>query len=78
MPGCRETVPGGRNGILVPPRDPVALADALQRLIEDPELRHRMGEASRALAEERFSLAAVVERHRQVYAELASHAGMPL
>ena len=47
VPGCRHFVRDGVEGFVVPPEDPGALADALQRLAEDPELRRRMGEAAR-------------------------------
>lgn len=56
MPGCRETVVHGRNGFLVAPRDPVVLAGAMQRFIEEPALIGKMGVQSRALAEERFDV----------------------
>ena len=54
--GCRETVEDGGNGFLVPPRDPVALADRLERYLRDPALVARHGSASRALAERRFDV----------------------
>jgi glycosyltransferase involved in cell wall biosynthesis len=54
--GCRETVEDGVNGFLVPPRDPVALADRLERYLRDPALAARHGSASRALAERRFDM----------------------
>lgn len=53
--GCREAVIDGETGLLVPPRDPVALADALERLIRNPDLRARMGAAGRARAETLFA-----------------------
>jgi glycosyltransferase involved in cell wall biosynthesis len=54
--GCRDTVEDGVNGFLVPPRDPVALADRLERYLRDPALAPRHGSASRALAERRFDV----------------------
>ena len=47
MPGCRDVVIDGYNGLLVPPGDPPALADALNKLISDAGLRGRMGAAGR-------------------------------
>lgn len=54
--GCRETVIDGLNGYLVPPRDPRALALAMQKFIETPELIASMGAESRTLAEARFDV----------------------
>jgi glycosyltransferase involved in cell wall biosynthesis len=45
--GCREVVQDGRNGYLVPPNDPGALAAALEKLVTDPARRRAMGEAGR-------------------------------
>jgi glycosyltransferase involved in cell wall biosynthesis len=68
-PGCRETVIDGKNGFLVPVRNPGALADAMERFILQPELIEIMGRASRRIAEERFDVREVVER---VYGVLKS------
>lgn len=46
VPGCTELIISGENGILVPPRDSDALAEALRLLLANPELRQRMGQAS--------------------------------
>ena len=55
-PGCRETVIPEQNGFLVPPRDPDALATAMERFIIEPGLAVTMGAASRRLAEEKFDV----------------------
>jgi len=55
MPGCREIVRHGDNGLLVPPRDPLALAQAIATLVEDPALRAQMGARGRQLAVNEFS-----------------------
>ena len=55
IPGCREAVEHNVTGYLVPPRDPAALAAALQNLIASPELRAKFGAAARARAVEYFS-----------------------
>jgi len=48
IPGCVDAVVDGCTGTLVPPRDAAALRDALQRYLEDPDLRRRHGRAARA------------------------------
>jgi glycosyltransferase involved in cell wall biosynthesis len=50
VPGCRDVVTSGVNGLLVPVKNPQALADALETLILDRELRLRMGAAARHIA----------------------------
>jgi glycosyltransferase involved in cell wall biosynthesis len=55
VPGCRGAVADGDNGLLVPARDAVALADALQRLVVDPSLRTRMGRRGRDRIADEFS-----------------------
>ena len=68
--GVSESVmadPERPAGILVPPRDPQAIAEAVLRLQSKPEYAAEMGRNGRALAEERFSLKICAERHLEVY-----------
>jgi len=69
-PGCRQIVQAGENGLLVPPRDATALAAAMRLLIENPDLRRRMGQAGRMRAESEFGIERVVQRHLEIYREL--------
>ena len=70
MPGCRDICIPGTSGILVPPRDPPALAVALKRLIDDPELRRSLGAGGRQLVETRFSLPLVMKQTVEIYRDL--------
>lgn len=76
VPGCRECVREGWNGFLVPAKDSGALVKSLLQLIKDGELRVLFGQNSRKLAEQEFSLTAVIEKHREIYTELASSRGL--
>lgn len=69
-PGCRDVVLAGETGLLVPPRDAGALAVAIRQLIEDPELRIRLGAAARSRAEREFGVGGVVQKHLELYSEL--------
>lgn len=69
--GLLDLVVDGETGIVVPPRDPVALRSALQRLLADPELRRSLGAAGRERARERFSWDAVTDATLAAYAEAA-------
>jgi len=70
IPGCREAVEPGETGLLVPVRDPAALAAAMGELLDDPSRRLAMGLAARARAEREFDVRDVVARHHAVYREL--------
>jgi glycosyltransferase involved in cell wall biosynthesis len=67
VPGCREAVLEGVNGLLVPARESESLGAALKRLITDPELRRSMGQKGRVMAEADFSIEQVVEHHLAIY-----------
>jgi len=66
-PGLREIVDDGVNGILVPPRDAGALADAIERLANDATLRRDMGQAGRRIAEGAFAEEIVVRKTLDLY-----------
>ena len=67
VPGCRELIRDGVDGLIVPKDDPTALAAAIRRLVGDPDARRRMGEAARQRFEEGFSESVVVERISALY-----------
>ena len=70
--GVSEIVASGRTGLLVPPGDAAALADALRRVGEDPSLRARLREAGHAEVLQRFTLSHKVEEMEQMYLRLLS------
>ena len=70
VPGCREIVRHDENGLLVPPHDSKSLADAIKKLIENPEIRARMGARGREIVEAEFSEEIVVRRTMKLYKKI--------
>ena len=70
VPGCREIVRHNENGLLVPPHDSKAVADAIKKLIENPELRAKMGARGRKIVEAEFSEEIVVKQTMAVYKKI--------
>lgn len=68
--GAPEAVIDGQTGLLVPPRDTVALEQALDRLLADAALREQLGRKGRKRVEEYFSLDKFSERMEAIYKEL--------
>jgi glycosyltransferase involved in cell wall biosynthesis len=67
IPGCREIVQEGVNGLMVHPRNPKMLAHALRKLIDNPEERYRMGREGRRIVEDRFSDDIIAAKTTEVY-----------
>jgi glycosyltransferase involved in cell wall biosynthesis len=65
-----EAVRDGETGLLVPPEDPTALADAIRKLLADEALRSRLGESGRALVLERFTAQHMTRAFESMYEEL--------
>src|SRR5213078_1387922 len=70
--GTNELVVDGESGLLVPAYDPPALARTLARLLDDADLRARIGAGGRRRMEERFSLEVMVEAKERLYRDLAT------
>jgi glycosyltransferase involved in cell wall biosynthesis len=68
--GLTETVADGVNGVLVPPENPAALADALIRLLRDEPARLRMGEEGRARAERDYTADRMADRTAELYRQI--------
>jgi glycosyltransferase involved in cell wall biosynthesis len=72
VPGCRDIVRDGWNGLLVPPKNSEALASALAELLQDSAMRRRMGRNGRMLVEREFGVVQVVAETMATYEELLS------
>ena len=70
IPGISETVESGQEALLVPPDDPVRLAEAILKITHDAETAAGLGGNARKRAEA-FGLSAYIERHEAVYSELS-------
>ena len=73
-PGCRDAIESNKTGLLVPIKNAVALADAIEYLIENPDVRKRMGAAGRVLAEKEFAIEKIVAEHMKIYRKLLDKA----
>jgi len=76
IPGCREVVTPGYNGLLTPPGDAGALADALVTLLSDSGRARQMGVAGRAQALEHFDERVIFARVKAEYARLLQERGL--
>jgi glycosyltransferase involved in cell wall biosynthesis len=75
--GIPDAVIDGRTGLLVPSKDPAALADALARLVESPELRTKLGAAGREFVARSYDWSLNVTQMQRLYDKLiASGAGL--
>jgi glycosyltransferase involved in cell wall biosynthesis len=70
VPGCRDIVRDGVNGLLVQPKDPIALAQALETLLNDASLRSKMGKRGRDIAVREYSQEAAVRETLDLYDRL--------
>lgn len=65
--GTPEIVVEGETGLLVPPRDPAALAEAMERLLADPALRLQMGRAGRDRVQQYFDIERTIRLNEELY-----------
>ncbi len=77
VPGCREVVIPGETGLLAPADDPVALADAMERMLRQPRLRAECAAAARRLVVEKFSAAIVGHETVTLYRRLMGERDTP-
>ncbi|WP_084175140.1 glycosyltransferase family 4 protein [Afifella pfennigii] len=76
VPGCRDICRDGETGLLVPAKNPQALAQALARLAGDAELRRRLGARAREVVEAEFAEEIVVAETLDLYVKLLAEAGV--
>ncbi len=69
-PGCNDIVQDGLNGILVPPRNIIALVNAIEKLADNPELRQEMGERGRLRVQTEFSDVDVAQKTIGIYKQI--------
>jgi glycosyltransferase involved in cell wall biosynthesis len=72
MPGCREIVKNEKNGFVVPIKDSTALANSLERLVIDKNLREQYGRESRRMVEDIFCKEVVNSKTLKVYDAFSS------
>ncbi|MEH1853791.1 MAG: glycosyltransferase family 4 protein [Nostoc sp.] len=70
MPGCKEVVKDGWNGLVVPPKNGKALATAILQLLSSPEQRNLMGKRSKLHVEANFSLNQVANAYADIYSRV--------
>ena len=75
MPGCSDVVTHHWNGLLVPPRDPGALASSILELLEDRRRALEMGGRSVALVRREFGLSTIVGHYTELYRQVLSEQG---
>ena len=73
--GASEILDDGTDGLVVPPGDSEALAEALSHLLNDPELRQAMGAAARKKVVERYTEARLAEQTLAVYERMIAECG---
>lgn len=67
IPGARDLIVHEESGLLIPPEDSQALASAIDRLIQDPDLRAQYGRSARSRIEEHFTIEHEVAQHEALY-----------
>ena len=76
IPGINDVVTHGQNGLLVPPKDPKALANAILTLLNDEGLRRRLGRNARRLMVKKYSWNMIADKIEKVYYEAIEEANV--
>lgn len=75
--GIPEAVANGREGLLVPPGDAAALAEALLGLLADPGRRAALSQAAATRARSDFTVQVMADRYEMLYADASRRRGFP-
>jgi glycosyltransferase involved in cell wall biosynthesis len=75
--GIPEAIANGREGLLVPPADVGALAEALLSLLADPVRRAALGEAAATRSHRDFTVQIMADRYEMLYADASRRRGFP-
>jgi glycosyltransferase involved in cell wall biosynthesis len=76
--GLPDMITDCENGFLVPPRNPESLAEAILRLLRDPEMASRMGRAGQTIAKERFKIQRLISNMEGLYQNLLIKKGVSI
>lgn len=72
VPGCRDAIDAGVTGLLIPVKNVMELASAMEKLLINADLRQQMGRNGRNFAERTFSIDSVVNIHLNIYSSIIS------
>jgi glycosyltransferase involved in cell wall biosynthesis len=72
VPGCRDAIIPGSTGLLVNVKDSTSLANAIEQLLQSPDLRKSLGKSGRRFAEKNFDIRIIVRQHLKLYDELTN------
>jgi glycosyltransferase involved in cell wall biosynthesis len=72
IPGCRDVIRHGTNGLLIPPRSVDGLVEAIQRLLERRQLREELGRNARTVVEQEYSSTRIADQTLELYSRLLS------
>jgi len=76
--GIEELVDDGINGLLVPPQNPEALADAIETIMNHPGRRKTMGEEGRKKITKNFNIKTEVQKLEEIFTKAVKHTSMPM
>jgi glycosyltransferase involved in cell wall biosynthesis len=75
IPPCREALDDGRCGVLVPPRDPTAIADAIEKILDDAGFRNQLVDAAFERVSTTFDVGNMAAGYRKLIESRVLHAG---